>query len=131
MGEKLRNELDDDPLARAYADMTKHEAADDFNTIYREVNVNSLTGDQCFQATDPTEFANLSDHKQDLWLSFCGRNSIDPWASENEAFVKWIFGDTSTTVSNLGSMRTQMVSRAEELGLGDVTTGDVERTGVL
>lgn len=126
MGKVLRDELTD-PLGRGYSDMTDAEVADDLNTEYRTRDVQSLSGDQCFQATDATEFSNLTDHKQNLWLAFCGRNSIDPWAGENVDFVKHIFGDSATTVSNLGDLRTENCTRAEELGLGQVQAYDVHK----
>ena len=116
----LKPELQNDPLSRGYSVMTDAQVADDLNTKYRTGNVTSFSGDFMFTKTDPTEFGGLSEHKRILWISFCGKD-VDPWATANEEFVKWIFGSTAQTVINLGAARTQSISRAQELGLGLVT----------
>ena len=121
----LKSEIDSDPLARGYSAMSDEAVAADLNTVYRTRNKSSLTGDEMFQATDGSEFTALTEHKEVSWLSFCGRNSVDPFGSANVAFAQYIFGGGSTTVSNLNSLRTESVSRASELGLGSVRPGDV------
>lgn len=121
----LRSEIDSDPLGRGYSGMDDSAVAVDINTVYRTSNLSSITGDVAFAATDSTEFTGLTDSKQQLWLAFCGRDSIDPFGSANVAFVNFIFGGGSTTISNLASLRTEDVSRAVELGIGQVRPGDV------
>lgn len=105
--------------------MTDEAVAADLNTVYRTVNKTSLSGDELFAATDSAEFAALTDHQESLWVSFCGRSSVDPFGASNVAFVQYIFGGGSTTVANLNALRTESVSRAFELGLGSVRPGDV------
>jgi len=128
---KLWAELRDDPLERGYSGMTDAEAAADLNSEYRTRQLDSVSGDECFSATDPTEFGGLTDHKQDVWVSFCGRDSIDPFGAANVEFVKWIFGAQSETVSNLAALRTEAQSRADELGLGYVKVGHVQMARLL
>ena len=130
----LHDELTNDPLARGYAGMTDEQAAADLNTVYRTRNRASLSGDEVFQATVPAEFNALSDGSgnntadiQSHWIGFCGRETIDPFATANVQFVIDTFGSGSTTVSNLQALRVEDVSRAEELGLGTVTAGDVQK----
>jgi len=113
----LKDEIDNDPLGRGYSAMTDQEVADDLNTAYRTRNVQSFSGDFMFTQTDPSEFAGLSADKQKLWVSFTSKESVDPWATNNVEFVKWVFGDASTTLNNLGNARTESISRAQELGL--------------
>ena len=127
MGQILRDELQNDPLGRGYAQMSDIKAANDLNSDYRTLERNSLSGDEMFQATVASEWAALSADQKGWWLSFCGRASVDPWAQSNVDFVKSLFGDGSTTVSNLADLRTSTGSRAEELGLGIVREGDVSR----
>lgn len=127
----LHDELTNDPLGRGYGSMTDIEAANDLNTAYRTRIASFMSGDQIFQQTDPTEFAGLADHKQDLWVSFCSRDSVDPSSSANVEFVKWIFGSQSTTISNLNTARSEDITRAEELGLGEVNEGDVYKARAL
>jgi len=115
----LSDELTNDPLTRGYAGMTDAQAAADLNTAYRNVVKTSLSGDDLFGATDSTEFNGLSDLNKQLWVAFCGRDSIDPFGSANVAFVQFIFGGGSTTVSALSALRTiaNGQTRAQELGI--------------
>jgi hypothetical protein len=117
----LLRELEEDPLGRGYAGMTVQEATDDLNTKYRIHQVQSFSGDFMFQQTDPNEFSVLPAEKQQLWVSFTSRQSVDPWATNNEEFVKWIFGSSSSTVGNLVAAREKYISRAQELGYQSVT----------
>lgn len=125
--ETLRDEISNDPLSRGYSAMTASEVASDLNTEYRERNVQSLSGDMVFQQTDGAEYAGLSQHERLLWNTFTSRATVDPWNGNNEAFVVWIFGSGSTTVDNLKNIRVETVSRAVELGLGSVLSGDVAK----
>lgn len=47
----LHDELENDPLARVYSEMTDSQAADDLNTAYRT---------QLFESIDQTEYAALT-----------------------------------------------------------------------
>ena len=100
-------------------------AANELNAVNRSRNLSSLTGDQLFAATDATEFGGLTDVKKQLWLAFCGRSEIDPFGAANVAFVQWIFGGGSDTVTGLASLRTETVSRATELGLPYIRPGHI------
>jgi hypothetical protein len=127
----LRAELDaGHPDTGAY-NADAQLAADQINAVNRTVNVSSLSGDQLFSATDSTEFGALTDHKQNIWLAFCGRDSIDPFGASNVALVNWIFGGGSATITALASLRTRSVSRADELGIGRVAAGTVEQARAL
>lgn len=130
----LWDEINNDPLARGYAGMTDEQVAADLNTVYRTRNRSSISGDEAFGATDPAEFDGLADGSannsadtKNHWIAFCGRDSIDPFQVANVQFVQQIFGPGSVTVANLSATRTEDVSRAEELGLGTVKTGHVQK----
>lgn len=123
----LSDEIATDPLGRGYAGMTDAEAADDLNTAYRSRNRAAISGDEAFQATDTTQFAALTDVSRQLWLAFCGRAAIDPFATANVAFVQWLFGAGTQTLINLAAIRAEPISRSEELGLWAVTAADVGR----
>jgi len=115
--EQLASEISNDPLGRGYSTMTDQEVADDLNTSYRTRNLNSFSGDFMFTQTDFTEFQGLTDHKQQLWISFTSKASVDPWAQTNVDFVTNLFGSNSSTVSALSNARTEGITRAEELGI--------------
>ena len=122
----LKDELINDPLVRGYAAMTDEEAAADLNTVYRTRNRTSMTGDELFQQTDSEEWSGLTEAKQSQWLAFCGRDSIDPFASANVALVQDIFGFGAGTLIALNAARLESISRADELGLGEVKIGHVQ-----
>jgi hypothetical protein len=97
--------------------MTDQQAADDLNTAYRTQNVGSFSGDFMFQQTEPSEFTALTDHQQQLWVSFTSKAGVDPWAQANVDFVTNLFGGGSNTVTALSDARTESITRAEELGI--------------
>ena len=123
----LKTELTEDPLTRGYSGMSDEAAAADLLTAYRTRNMTGMSGDLIFQQTDKTEFAALTDLRKQLWLAFCGRDSINPSAVPNVDFVKYIFGDAADTVAALAAARVETITRAAELGLGAVRAGDVQR----
>ena len=123
----LRAELTDDPLTRGYSGMTDAEATADLLTEYRSRIRASMSGDELFAATAVAEFVLLTDHQQQLWVSFCARDTVNPGGTANVAFVTSVFGAGSTTLANLAADRQESISRAVELGLGHVREGDVLR----
>ena len=124
MANILKIELTDDPLGRGYSGMPDIDAANDLNTAYRSQNKSSLSGNSLFTATDFTEFAGLTEERRSLWVSWCGTDR-DPFDTENIAFVNWIFGGASATLTALAAIRTENISRASELGIGTVKEGYV------
>ena len=123
----LKAEITTDPLARGYSGMTDQQVVDSLHVQDRSQNLASLTGDVMFQQTDATEFAALTDVKKQLWLAMCGRSDIDPFAPANVAFVQWVFGAGSATITALSAARKTTVDRATELGLGLVRVGEVQQ----
>ncbi len=127
----LKTELDTDSLGRGYSGMTDLQVVADMNIVYRTRIKTSLSGDQIFTSTDNTEFGALTDINKQLWVAFTSKDSIDPSDAANIAFVTYIFGGGSTTVSNLNTLRTEDVSRAVELFGVDIVVGDVENARAL
>ena len=113
----LSDEIQNDPLNRSYSGMSNTAIQTDLNTSYRTINLSNLSGDLVFGTTDNSEFLALSDTKKEQWISFCARDSLDPFLSSNINFVKYIFGNDSNTVSTLLSVRTTNITRWKELGL--------------
>ncbi len=147
MADTLKDELANDELVWGYngpgvfnagpGPMTDQQAADVLNTVHsspdtRTRNRTSMTGDEIFQATDPGEFNGLtsgsgnSSDDQGHWLAFCGRETIDPFATANVQLVIAIFGNPSTTLTNLTAARVESITRAVELSLPFVKPGHVE-----
>ena len=101
-------------------------AAAELNVVNRSRNRTAMDGAFLLSATDPTEYAALTDVKQSQWLSLCGVASIDPRNAGIRKIVATIWGGASTTVGNLNTKRVESVSRGVELGFGKVGQGDVE-----
>ncbi len=113
------------PVTGAYH-ATDSTAAAELNAANRTRIKNAMSGDEIFSATDATEFGALADHKQQIWLAFCGRDTVDPSGASNVALVNWVFGAGSTTLAALAAARLETISRVTELGLGKVATGTVQ-----
>ena len=101
-------------------------AADELNALNISRNRTSMSGDEIFITADATEFAALSVDNRNLFMSFCGRSSIDPSATANKELVILLFGGGSTTVTDLNTARVETVSRSVELGFGNIRTGTVK-----
>lgn len=122
----LKAEISSD-VFRVYSTMNNKEVADSLNTVDRTRNRTSMTGDEIYNNIDSrADWDALTDVQRGDFLAFCGRDTIDPFASANVETVKRIFGDVSNTVTNLSAARVEAVSRATEINIGFVTEGAVQ-----
>ena len=117
-------------LAAGHPDTGAYSADDEVATAQlnepnRKRPRSSLSGNQMFTATDPANFAALTDLKRALWISWCNTDR-NPYNAANVAFVQYIFGAGSQTITNLAAIRGETVSRAVELGLGLVYPGHIQ-----
>ena len=130
----LADELTDDPLGRGYGGMGNAAAATDLNIVYRTRQLASLDGAVVYDQVDDTEFQALATDalRAEVWnITHLGANI--PVGSTSKARARFIaiFGGGSTTITNLLATITQNISRATELGLGNVRTGDAEKARAL
>ena len=100
-------------------------AAAELNAVNRTVPRASMNGDEIFAATDNAEFVGLTDHKQQLWVSFTSKDIINAYDATNIDFLDYIFGAGSDTKTVLAGIRTEDISRAAEVGLGSPDAGHV------
>ena len=122
----LRNEVRNDPLGQGYSGMTDRQVADDMNSVYRDVSVDSIESQDVVAALVPSEFTSLNAGKQrNLW-GVIGAGAIRPDDAEVKAFFAGLFPVGTATRANLLALAKQIVSRAEELGLPTIRTGWVE-----
>jgi hypothetical protein len=122
---KLVAELRVDPLTRGYSGMTDSEVVTSLYTVNRSRNKTNVTASEILQAVDVAEYKALTDGEKkpiDIILGF--GDTINPFGKEADFFVD-SFGAGSNTITALAALRVETVSRAVELGLGDVTVGDV------
>ena len=126
-GEKLQiltDEVVNDPLNRGYSTMTDREVADSLNVDDRPKNRESMTSSEIFNAIDVPEFIALADGPQANIMGLMGFGELNPFGKEADVFVA-IFGGGSNTISALAVARVTQQSRADELGLRRVGTGDI------
>jgi hypothetical protein len=123
----LKNELSTDPLSRGYAGMTNAQAAASLNTANRTITRKSISGAEIIKATLVAEYTALSaDLKTAYWGMVGASGGVDPSDANTRAIFGAMFGAATTTRANLLALQNQTVSRAAELGLGEVTPGDVQ-----
>ena len=126
----LIDEITNDPLTRGYAGMTDLDIAQSLNAADREVNRTSISGSELLGLADSTEYSNLTDIQRDNWLALCGVDSINPSGSAVQLVVS-IWAGNPLTVAALQSARVELISRAQELGLGLINEGDVNHARAI
>jgi len=126
----LRAELDDDPLGRGYSGMTDVEAAADLNTVYRSRDKASVSGSEILNGIVVSEWNALTDAQRQTVWDIVHLGEVNPFGIEATLMVN-IFGAGSETISGLSSLRTEDISRAQELGLPQMKPGYVERARAL
>jgi hypothetical protein len=136
----LRNELLNDPVPLGYklnpggkdntyvsGAMTDQAAADKLNAT----NTNrTLTRDviatwEMKEAIVQSEYAAASTANRQWLDMILSGESVNNKPGNIRTGLLAIFGTTSATRANLIPLQTRVVSRAEEIGLEPVTTGDV------
>jgi hypothetical protein len=122
----LNEELTNDPLGRGYSGMNDAEAAADLNTVYRTQNVESMEATVIANVIDKTQWDGLSDTDKDIIWNLLHMGTLNPWGIEADIFVD-VFGAGSATITALAALRVEDISRAAELGLGEVSEGDVQK----
>jgi len=124
--DRLRTELlAGHPVTGAYnADAAL--AAAELNAVNSTTNVGSMTGSEVMNKIVPSAFKALSAaDKQTVW-DILHLGTINPFGIEASLLTD-IFGGGSATITALGAARKNNVSRAVELGLGEIKPGHVER----
>jgi len=129
----LKTELTDDPLTRGYAAMSDQQAADSLNTANRSHLSDTLSSALLFENIDRTEFQALTAAMQsrvDRLLGLGEGIKVGP-GSQARAELLAVFGGGSATAASLVAALTETVSRAQELGLPQLSAQMINnaRTG--
>ena len=122
---KLRTELTTDPLARGYAGMSDAQVITSLNTANRTITRSVIPSFEVVNAIVATEYAALTQVQRDAVQLVTGAGNVDANNSNVRAIFQNVFGAGTTTRTNLLALPTVSVSRATELGIGEVHTGDV------
>lgn len=117
--QRLKQEIDADPLGRDYASMTDQQVADSLNAMDREITRSVLSGSTIFNAIVPSEFAALLATTQTFVRDvFSLGDAVDVGPGTNARTVLLdAFGAGTATRDNLVAAVKVMISRAQELNL--------------
>lgn len=124
--DKLKAEVESDPLARGYSGMTDAEVAAEINFVYRSQDREAVATWEIFEAIVPGEYAVLSADEKSLLGRILAMGTINVKGANTRAALAAMFGAGTTTRGNLQALQTETISRAAELGLGVVKAGHVE-----
>jgi hypothetical protein len=127
----LKAEITDDPLGRGYAAMTDAEAAASLNAPSRTRPVTCIDPAVALKACVPSEFKALATADKQTFLGVLAIGPVDPSNATIKAIFADIFAAGTTTRANLLALATEPCSRAEELGLGVLSAGDITRARAI
>lgn len=122
----LKTELTVDPRGRGLAGMTHEEANADLHLENIEHTVESITGQQLFEAVDSTDLAGLSSDDKVVLMGIVGMGTILVNGTNTKVTLLAMFGAGTQTRTNLGKLQTEMVSWAN-LHFRGLRAGDVQR----
>jgi len=115
---KIKAELDGN--AAIYSGMTDAEVVAELNAVDKTRVRQNIAGSELFGYTDFTEYSALSDTQKQQWLGLC---AIDSVSKDAVPIIKSLFLNGSVTWGAI--VKTETVSRVEELGLGRVAENDI------
>ena len=129
----LWDEINTDPLARGYAEMSDAEIAEDMNLFYRTLVRDTLSSADIYEQIDVAEFQGKTDaqkvYVRDL-LGLGDNVQVGPDSKARTVLIA-VFGGASVTIQALAAILQVPISRAEELGLGVVKPGHVQDARTL
>jgi hypothetical protein len=121
----LKTELTTDPVAIGYAGKSHEAMAVLINRPQRTVNREQFSGADLASCIDPVEFAALS-AVQRTWIQTLtsAYGSLTLYASLRQD-IRAVLATATTSLQKFNQTINRSGSRAEELGLGTVTTSDI------
>ena len=123
----LRAEVVGDPLVRGYSAMTDAEVTESGYVLDCSVPVESITGQQLFEAVLPAEYNSLTDTQKQLLLGIVGMGVILVSGTNTRAAILGMFGLGTGTRANLVALQTELVGRWTELQLDGVAARHVRQ----
>jgi len=120
----LCDEITNDPLARGYSGMDAEAIVVDINTEYRSRWKDCVDGRELLDAVESADWNAITDAQRDRTLMLLGIGCLDPTGNARTMMIR-IYGSGSDTIANMAAVGQEAISRAEELGLPRVRTGEV------
>ena len=121
----LKTELTSDPAGLGYAGKSHEDQAILINKPQRTVNRDQFSGADLASCLDPTEFGALT-APQKTWLQvlISAYGSLTLYASLRQD-IRATLATATKSLAKFNQTINRSASRAEELGLGSVTTSDI------
>ena len=120
----LKAELDNDPLARAYASMSDKRAATSLNEKNRPNKRVAVPAQEFIAAIAPAAFP--ADVKMQAYLALLLATGSVPLEEPNvRKALKAIFAGQAATLAALVALQNEDISRGVEIGFGRVAEGHV------
>jgi hypothetical protein len=121
----LKSELTTDPAALGYAGKSHEDQAVLINRPQRTVNKAQFEGADLASCLDPVEFAALT-AVQRTWLQMLttANGMLTLYVSLRQD-IRAVLATATKSLAKFNQTINRTASRAEELGLGSVTTSDV------
>jgi len=102
-----------------YNGMTDAETLAELIASNKQRNRSSVSGNEILEAIDPAALSALTGDALVKVMSIIGMDSVDPFGNAAQIFVD-AFGAGSQTVTDLATIRTETVSRAEVIGINPI-----------
>lgn len=125
----LRAELDSNP--GLYGAMSDVEVERELNAVDKQETRQYVSGSEIYNAVNDAEYAGLSDAQKDVLRSMASIDQIDTSSGVAKADIQFALAGQATSIANLQALKTTLVSRASQLGLGRVRIGDVTNARAL
>jgi len=126
----LYNELTTDPLGRGYDGMSAASAASNLNIVDRTRNRETMEAYEVMNAIAVPEFLALSSASRQIVWDILHNGMVNPFGVEADLFIQ-VFGAGASTLQTLADLRVDDVSRANEIGFGPVSEGQVIKARAL
>ena len=120
----LKAELDNDPLARAYASMSDKRAATSLNVTDRPSDRVDVPAQEFIEAIEPSAYPGGG--KMQAYLAMLLSTGSVPLEKTNvRNALKDIFVGQAATLTALVALQSEDISRGVEIGFGRVAEGHV------
>jgi hypothetical protein len=116
---QLWQEVKNDPAGLSYAGKTDAQVAALLNARTRQRLRASIPTWEIVEATRPADWAALSVAEKQRYQAFVSAGTLNPNGTNTQAAFQSMFAGTATLAA-LVTLAKETVSRAEELGLGEV-----------
>ncbi len=128
---KLWFEISLDPVGIGYAGKTDVQIVVLLNTTLRNVDRAIIEAYEMIEATVPAEFATLTAVEKQRYQIITGAGTVNIRGPNIRAAIGAMFGAGTQTRANLVALQTESMSRAAELGLGQVYSGHIGKARLV